>query len=66
MRYLCDVVQKPYHVRITDFGLAKLLDTNEREFRSQGGRVSAHYGWDGIGLMTFNACVAYESFNMCT
>jgi hypothetical protein len=33
-------VQKPHHVRITDFGLAKLLDSKHSEFKSQGGRVS--------------------------
>ena len=33
------LVQKPDKVKITDFGLAKLLDVNESEYRAQGGKM---------------------------
>ncbi len=33
------LVQSPHQVRITDFGLAKLLDYNEEEYRSTGGKM---------------------------
>ena len=32
-------VQRPGQVKITDFGLAKLLDYNEEEFHASGGKV---------------------------
>ena len=32
-------VQNPTQVKITDFGLAKLLDYNEDEYRAAGGKV---------------------------
>ena len=34
------LVQNPKRVRVTDFGLAKLLDYNEQEFQASGGKVS--------------------------
>lgn len=33
------LVQKPSCVKITDFGLAKLLDINEEEYRAAGGKM---------------------------
>ncbi|KAL5006104.1 hypothetical protein ScPMuIL_017262 [Solemya velum] len=33
------LVQSPYQVRITDFGLAKLLDYNEEQFQAAGGKM---------------------------
>ena len=33
------LVQSAAVVKITDFGLAKLLDFNEEEYRSSGGKV---------------------------
>ncbi|KAL1517887.1 hypothetical protein ABEB36_001592 [Hypothenemus hampei] len=33
------LVQKPSCVKITDFGLAKLLDYNEEEYRADGGKM---------------------------
>lgn len=33
-------VQTPTQVKITDFGLAKLLDYNEDEYHAAGGKVS--------------------------
>ncbi|XP_076821591.1 epidermal growth factor receptor-like isoform X1 [Clavelina lepadiformis] len=33
------LVKSPNHVRITDFGLAKLLDVNEDVYRAEGGKM---------------------------
>lgn len=33
------LVQTPSSVKITDFGLAKLLDINEDEYKADGGKV---------------------------
>uniref|UniRef100_A0A7N6AFC5 Receptor protein-tyrosine kinase n=1 Tax=Anabas testudineus TaxID=64144 RepID=A0A7N6AFC5_ANATE len=33
------LVKNPNHVKITDFGLAKLLTTNEKEYHADGGKV---------------------------
>lgn len=33
------LVKTPYCVKITDFGLAKLLDLNQAEYKSEGGKV---------------------------
>src|SRR6218665_636584 len=38
-----DEVQGPAQVRITDFGLAKLLNYNEEHYQATGGKVSAAY-----------------------
>lgn len=35
------LVQSPGQIKITDFGLAKLLDINEDEYHAAGGKVSA-------------------------
>jgi len=35
----CNTVQSPNQVKITDFGLAKLLDYNEDGYRAAGGKV---------------------------
>lgn len=33
------LVKTPNHVKITDFGLAKLLTADEKEYQSDGGKV---------------------------
>lgn len=33
------LVKNPNHVKITDFGLARLLDIDETEYRADGGKV---------------------------
>jgi len=33
------LVQTPHSIKITDFGLAKLLDINEDEYKAQGGKM---------------------------
>jgi len=37
--FACKTVQSPNQVKITDFGLAKLLDYNEDGYRAAGGKV---------------------------
>jgi len=39
----CYTVQSPNQVKITDFGLAKLLDYNEDGYRAAGGKVCADF-----------------------
>lgn len=34
------LVKTPQHVKITDFGLAKLLKADEKEYHADGGKVS--------------------------
>lgn len=38
------LVRNPNHVKITDFGLARLLDIDETEYHADGGKVCAHAG----------------------
>uniref|UniRef100_A0AAY4AEE6 receptor protein-tyrosine kinase n=1 Tax=Denticeps clupeoides TaxID=299321 RepID=A0AAY4AEE6_9TELE len=33
------LVKSPNHIKITDFGLARLLDVNEKEYNADGGKV---------------------------
>lgn len=33
------LVKTPQHVKITDFGLAKLLNADEKEYHADGGKV---------------------------
>lgn len=33
------LVKTPHHVKITDFGLAKLLNADEKEYHADGGKV---------------------------
>lgn len=35
------LVKTPQHVKITDFGLAKLLSADEKEYHADGGKVGA-------------------------
>lgn len=35
------LVKTPQHVKITDFGLAKLLGAEEKEYHAEGGKVRA-------------------------
>lgn len=36
------LVKSPNHVKITDFGLARLLDIDETEYHADGGKVRGH------------------------
>lgn len=45
------LVKSPNHVKITDFGLARLLDIDETEYHADGGKVGGGrrgVGWTGI------------------
>lgn len=49
------LVKSPNHVKITDFGLARLLDIDETEYHADGGKVGGgrgggrgRVGWIGI------------------
>ena len=35
------LVKSPNHIKITDFGLARLLDADEKEYNADGGKVGA-------------------------
>lgn len=37
------LVKSPNHIKITDFGLARLLDADEKEYNADGGKVSASH-----------------------
>lgn len=40
------LVKTPHHVKITDFGLAKLLNADEKEYHADGGKV----GFSSVAL----------------
>uniref|UniRef100_A0AAR2JUX9 Receptor protein-tyrosine kinase n=1 Tax=Pygocentrus nattereri TaxID=42514 RepID=A0AAR2JUX9_PYGNA len=42
------LVKSPNHIKITDFGLARLLDGDEKEYNADGGKVNTRWS-----LMTF-------------
>lgn len=44
------LVKTPQHVKITDFGLAKLLGADEKEYHAEGGKVSPASGSGNIFL----------------
>lgn len=43
------LVKSPNHVKITDFGLARLLDIDETEYHADGGKVGGRTGHSGQG-----------------
>lgn len=51
------LVKTPQHIKITDFGLAKLLSADEKEYHADGGKVglSLKYSFYGVGLSVMNA-----------
>ncbi|KAI3355759.1 hypothetical protein L3Q82_004331 [Scortum barcoo] len=42
------LVKSPNHIKITDFGLARLLDVNEKEYNADGGKGCNHLGGDDL------------------
>lgn len=40
------LVKSPNHIKITDFGLARLLDVNEKEYNADGGKVKSSPSMD--------------------
>lgn len=43
------LVKSPNHIKITDFGLARLLDADEKEYNADGGKVSVSGGGVKMG-----------------
>lgn len=39
------LVKSPNHVKITDFGLSKLLTANETSYQADGGKVCLSHGF---------------------
>ncbi|NP_001137223.2 receptor tyrosine-protein kinase erbB-4 precursor [Danio rerio] len=48
------LVKSPNHIKITDFGLARLLDTDEKEYNSDGGKMPIK--WMAL------ECIHYRKF----
>lgn len=46
------LVKAPQHVKITDFGLAKLLNSDEKEYHADGGKV----GWRVKSAVFWQKC----------
>ena len=42
------LVKSPNHIKITDFGLARLLDADEKEYNADGGKVGVSKGGAAI------------------
>lgn len=40
------LVKSPNHIKITDFGLARLLDADEKEYNADGGKVGV--SWERV------------------
>lgn len=47
------LVKTPHHVKITDFGLAKLLNADEKEYHADGGKV----GWRSEKVVSSILCL---------
>uniref|UniRef100_A0A674MMD0 Receptor protein-tyrosine kinase n=1 Tax=Takifugu rubripes TaxID=31033 RepID=A0A674MMD0_TAKRU len=48
------LVKSPNHIKITDFGLARLLDVNEKEYNADGGKMAIK--WMAL------ECIHYRKF----
>lgn len=44
------LVKSPNHIKITDFGLARLLDADEKEYNADGGKVGVS---GGVSVFSF-------------
>lgn len=42
------LLKTPQHVKITDFGLAKLLNADEKEYHADGGKVGWRLNWSNV------------------
>lgn len=47
------LVKTPQHVKITDFGLAKLLGADEKEYHAEGGKVKRIGEWTAARSSVF-------------
>lgn len=50
------LVKAPQHVKITDFGLAKLLNSDEKEYHADGGKV----GWRVKPAVFWQKCARHK------
>ncbi|XP_054603611.2 receptor tyrosine-protein kinase erbB-4 isoform X1 [Nothobranchius furzeri] len=50
------LVKSPNHIKIADFGLARLLDTHEKEYSADGGKVGMPVKWMAL------ECIHYRKF----
>ncbi|XP_067357691.1 receptor tyrosine-protein kinase erbB-4-like isoform X1 [Channa argus] len=50
------LVKSPNHIKITDFGLARLLDGDEKEYNADGGKVGMPIKWMAL------ECIHYRKF----
>ncbi|KAM8902645.1 receptor tyrosine-protein kinase erbB-4-like isoform 2-T2 [Spinachia spinachia] len=50
------LVKSPNHIKITDFGLARLLDGDEKEYNADGGKVGMPVKWMAL------ECIHYRKF----
>lgn len=59
------LVKSPNHVKITDFGLARLLDIDETEYHADGGKVGAAEGCGLHGSQAFGRTWRSQDFLLC-
>lgn len=52
------LVKSPNHIKITDFGLARLLDADEKEYNADGGKVGVS---GGVSAFLFVHCTSWLS-----
>ena len=51
------LVKSPNHIKITDFGLARLLDADEKEYNADGGKVGVSGGVSVFSCVCVCLCV---------
>lgn len=54
------LVKSPNHIKITDFGLARLLDSDEKEYNADGGKV----GVSGFTAVIYTHIYIYICIHM--
>lgn len=58
------LVKNPNHVKITDFGLARLLDIDEKEYHADGGKVCLHVALVELLKVSFGNCLKQYLFRI--
>lgn len=59
------LVKSPNHIKITDFGLARLLDVNEKEYNADGGKVNHLNCLNGEMLMSLQLPLWEKMYFFC-
>lgn len=54
------LVKSPNHIKITDFGLARLLDADEKEYNADGGKVGVSGGMNAFVYVS--TCVLINKY----